>query len=55
MFELARARLGSEEAQTLVEYSLILALIALVAIGGLTLVGTPNPGVFSRVATFIHN
>ena len=48
--ELIRTRLVLEEGQALVEYALLIALIALAAVGALTLVGDPNPGVFSAIA-----
>jgi pilus assembly protein Flp/PilA len=46
-----RARLGREEGQALVEYALILSLIALLAIGGLTLAGNSIKDMFSSIAT----
>jgi pilus assembly protein Flp/PilA len=46
-----RARLGREEGQALVEYALILSLIALLAIGGLTLAGNSIAGMFSDIAS----
>jgi Flp pilus assembly pilin Flp len=47
-------RLDSEIGQTLVEYALLIALIALVAIGGLELVAGPSPGIFSRIASHLN-
>lgn len=45
-----RARLGLEEGQALIEYALIISLIALVAIGGLTLAGGKVDNMFSSIA-----
>ena len=45
--------LRRDDGQSLVEYALIISLIALVAVGGLALVGNPNPGFFSQVADLI--
>jgi Flp pilus assembly pilin Flp len=53
MIEFVSIRLGREDGQGLVEYALILALIALVAAGGLLMVGGPSPGFFSRVGSLI--
>jgi Flp pilus assembly pilin Flp len=46
----ARLGLGREEGQALVEYALILSLIALVAIVGLTLAGTKVNNMFTSIA-----
>ena len=46
-------RLGRPEGQTLVEYAMILALIALVVIGVVTLLGGQISSVFSNVASDI--
>ena len=53
MFDAIRSRLKLEEGQTLVEYALVIALIAVVSIGGLTLAGGPAPGFFSEIANII--
>jgi Flp pilus assembly pilin Flp len=45
-----RARLGREEGQALVEYALIISLIAILAIGGLTLAGAKVGVMFSSIA-----
>ena len=45
-----RARLGRDEGQALVEYALIISLIALIAIGGLTLAGKQVGSMFSSIA-----
>ena len=45
-----RARLGRDEGQALVEYALIISLIALIAIGGLTLAGDKVGSMFSSIA-----
>jgi Flp pilus assembly pilin Flp len=48
-----RAQLGKENGQALVEYTLILALVSIVAIGALTLLGTNIEGVLNEVAARI--
>ena len=53
MKAIANIRLDGTSGQTLVEYALLLALIALFAVGGLELIGGPNPGFFSRVGSMI--
>jgi Flp pilus assembly pilin Flp len=45
-----RARLGREEGQALVEYALIISLIAVVAITMLTLTGTNVTRILSSIA-----
>jgi pilus assembly protein Flp/PilA len=45
-----RARLAREEGQALVEYALIVALIAVVAIGMITLAGENVSKIFSTIA-----
>jgi pilus assembly protein Flp/PilA len=45
-----RARLGREEGQALVEYALIVSLVALLAVGGLTLAGGRVNTMFSAIA-----
>lgn len=45
------SHLPREEGQALVEYGLIIALIALVVIGVLTTVGTDVSSVFSSIGT----
>jgi len=45
-----RARLGREEGQALVEYALIVALIAVVALAMITLAGKNVSGIFSTIA-----
>jgi pilus assembly protein Flp/PilA len=45
-----RARLAGEEGQALVEYALIVSLIAVVAIGALTLTGTNVISILSSIA-----
>jgi pilus assembly protein Flp/PilA len=46
-------RLEQEEGQALVEYALIISLIAVVAIAAVTLVGANVKGLLSNVATGI--
>jgi pilus assembly protein Flp/PilA len=45
-----RARLSREEGQALVEYALIVALIAIVALGAITLAGENVSGIFASIA-----
>jgi pilus assembly protein Flp/PilA len=45
-----RARLAAEEGQALVEYALIVSLIAVVAIAALTLTGTNIISILSSIA-----
>ncbi len=45
-----RARLGREEGQALVEYALIVSLIAVVAIAALTLTGTNVVKILNSIA-----
>jgi pilus assembly protein Flp/PilA len=45
-----RARLGREEGQALVEYALIVALIAVVALAMITLAGKNVSKIFSTIA-----
>jgi pilus assembly protein Flp/PilA len=45
-----RARLGREEGQALVEYALIVALIAVVALAVITLAGENVSAIFSNIA-----
>ena len=45
-----RARLGREEGQALVEYALIVALIAVVALAMITLAGKNVSNIFSTIA-----
>ena len=51
-----RARFGdSETGASLVEYALLVSLIAVVCIGAITLLGTNAKGKFSTVASSIGN
>jgi pilus assembly protein Flp/PilA len=50
MLAYLRARLGREEGQALVEYALIVALIAVVAITMITLAGQNVSKIFSTIA-----
>lgn len=50
MFDLIRIFRDSEEGQALVEYALILSLVAIVSIGALTLLGTSISGLLSSIA-----
>lgn len=48
-----RSFFAKEEGQGLVEYALILVLIAVVVIGALTLLGNNISGLFSKLSTTI--
>ena len=50
MFEMILGVLQSRKGQGMVEYGLILALIAVVVIGALTLMGTSLSGMFTSTA-----
>jgi pilus assembly protein Flp/PilA len=50
-----RARLERQEGQALVEYALILALIALVSIGVLQLLGQSLAGFLGRVSSSLSS
>jgi Flp pilus assembly pilin Flp len=45
-----RAQLGKEDGQALVEYTLILALVSVVAIAGLTAIGTNIETILVKIA-----
>jgi pilus assembly protein Flp/PilA len=49
-FELIRIQLGREEGQTMAEYGLLVALIAVVAIAGATALGGSVNGVFTTIS-----
>jgi pilus assembly protein Flp/PilA len=49
----SRLRFRDEEGQALVEYALILGLVAVVAIGALTTLGTNVTAVLSQIAAAI--
>jgi pilus assembly protein Flp/PilA len=49
-----RARLGREEGQALIEYALIISLIALLAVGGLTLAGGRVGTMFSEISSALN-
>ena len=46
-----RARVASEDGQALVEYALIISLIAIVAVGILTIMGGRVANLFTQIAT----
>ena len=50
MIQTLVARMRAEEGQALVEYALIISLIAVVAIGMLTLTGTNVNGILNTIA-----
>jgi len=45
-----RALVNNDEGQDLLEYALLVALIALVAVGAITLAGTNVNAIFGRIA-----
>jgi Flp pilus assembly pilin Flp len=51
-----RARLGlsNEEGQALIEYALIISLVALIAVGGLTFAGTRVSDMFSAIGSKLN-
>jgi pilus assembly protein Flp/PilA len=49
--ELARIELRREEGQTMTEYGVLLALIAVVVIAALLIIGPQIAGVFSKVGS----
>ena len=49
-YELIRIQLGREEGQTMAEYGLLVALIAVVAIAGATALGGSVNGVFNSIS-----
>jgi Flp pilus assembly pilin Flp len=51
VFSAVRERLAGEEGQALIEYALVLALIALLTIGVLQAVGTSVSGLLDRVSS----
>jgi pilus assembly protein Flp/PilA len=50
MFKMIKAMLGNEKGQGMVEYGLILALIAVVVIAAMTTMGTNLQAMFTTVA-----
>jgi Flp pilus assembly pilin Flp len=52
---ITRMQVTKEDGQALVEYSLILALISVVAIGALILVGEDVEKVFGKIAEELKN
>ncbi len=50
-----RRRIGAEEGQALIEYALILALVALLTIGVLQAIGQNVSGLLGRVSTSMSN
>jgi pilus assembly protein Flp/PilA len=49
-FELVRIQLKREEGQTMAEYGLLIALIAIVVIGAVTLLGGKISAAFTQIA-----
>jgi pilus assembly protein Flp/PilA len=52
--ELARFQLAREEGQTMAEYGLLIALIAIFVIGAVTLLGTMIGGAYTYLATHFY-
>ena len=50
-FASLRARVAPEDGQALVEYALILSLVAIVAIGIVTVMGSRVANLFTQIAT----
>ena len=50
----ARVSLGREDGQALIEYALIISLIAILAIGGLTLAGSRIDEMFSAIGNSLN-
>ena len=51
LYTFVRDFLRKEDGQDLIEYALLVALIALVAVGAITLAGTNVNTIFGRIAT----
>lgn len=49
-FELVRIQLKREEGQTMAEYGLLIALVAIIVIGAVTLLGTNLRDAFNNIA-----
>jgi pilus assembly protein Flp/PilA len=49
-FELVRIQLKRDEGQTMAEYGLLIAFIAIIALVGVTALGTSLQGVFNGLA-----
>ena len=50
----ARLNLRNEEGQALVEYALIISLVALIAVGGLTFAGNRVSTMFSAIGSKLN-
>jgi len=50
----ARLNLRNEEGQALVEYALIISLVALIAVGGLTFAGGRVSSMFSAIGSKLN-
>ncbi len=50
-----RALVNNDEGQDLLEYALLVALIALVCVGAITLAGTNVNTIFGRIATALSS
>ena len=49
MWSLLKSRMCHEEGQSLVEYALIIALVAIVLVAGITALGTSITGTFANI------
>ena len=54
MYIKARLGLRNEEGQALVEYALIISLVALIAVGGLTFAGGRVSSMFSAIGSKLN-
>ncbi len=54
MYVRARLGLGREEGQALVEYALIISLVALIAVAGLTFAGHRVDAMFSSIGSKLN-
>ena len=52
-YELIRIQLIREEGQTMAEYGLLIALVAIVVIGAVGILGTNLKGTFNQIASEI--
>jgi Flp pilus assembly pilin Flp len=53
LFALINSFRHTEDGQDLLEYALLIALIALVAVAGVTLAGSKVSGIFNSIATVL--
>jgi len=53
MYQLLRSLVRHDEGQDLLEYALLVALIAIIAIGGVTAAGGTVSGIFTQISNSI--